>query len=141
MGEGRKSVRGTQTEANLMAAFAGESQARTRYNLFAEKARQHGLTEIAEEFDETAGDELEHATRFFRFLRGVRSTRTNLETAAAGEHTEWTQIYPDFAAVARREGFPEIAEAFLETAEEERIHELEFEHFLCELGIPDPYKK
>ncbi len=133
------SILGTQTEQNLRTAFAGESQARTRYNLFAEKAQKQGHAEIAEEFNETAGDEFEHAARFFRFLHGVRGTRTNLETAAAGEHGEWTMLYPEFAAVARREGFPEVAQAFDETAAEEKIHEQEFQHFLCELGVPEPY--
>lgn len=133
IGHKDNNLKGTQTEANLMAAFAGESQARTRYNLFAEKARQQGLPEVAEEFDETSGDEFEHATRFAELLGLIKSTKTNLQTAAAGEHGEWTQIYPTFAAIAEREGFPEVAEAFLETAKEERFHEKEFEELLCEL--------
>ncbi|HEB94396.1 MAG TPA: rubrerythrin family protein [Gammaproteobacteria bacterium] len=120
-----KSIKGTQTEKNLLIAFAGESQARNRYTYFAGAARKEGLVQIAEIFAETADQEKEHAKRFFKFLEGgeveiserfpagvIGNTLENLRVAAAGEEHEWTEMYPAFAKVAREEGFPEVAAAF-----------------------------
>ncbi len=119
-----KSIKGTQTEKNLLIAFAGESQARNRYTYFAGVARKEGLIQISDIFEETANQEKEHAKRFFKFLEGgdVRITETypagkigtsfeNLRAAAAGEEYEWTEMYPAFAKVAREEGFDEVAAA------------------------------
>jgi rubrerythrin len=120
-----KSIKGTQTEKNLMKAFAGESQARMRYTYFAGKAKKEGLVQISEIFMETANQEKEHAKRFWSFLEGgeVEITETfpagvtgttldNLKAAAEGENFEWTELYPGFAEVAREEGFPAIAKCF-----------------------------
>ncbi len=119
------SIRGTQTEKNLMLAFAGESQARNRYTYFSAVARKEGLVQISHVFEETAAQEKEHAKRFFKFLEGGEveitdtypagppgSTLENLRAAAAGEEHEWTEMYPAFAATAREEGFDDIAAAF-----------------------------
>ncbi len=120
-----KSIKGTQTEKNLMVSFAGESQARNRYTYFAGIARKEGLMQIADIFAETADQEKEHAKRFFQFLEGgdveitesfpagmLRTTLENLKAAAEGEEHEWEEMYPGFAKVAREEGFPAIAAAF-----------------------------
>ena len=120
-----KSIKGTQTEKNLMAAFAGESIARNRYTYFAAVARKEGLVQISEIFMETADQEKEHAKRFFKFMEGgeieitetfpagpVGDTLENLKAAAAGEEHEWTEMYPAFAKTAREEGFSQIAAAF-----------------------------
>ncbi len=119
------SIKGTQTEKNLLISFAGESQARNRYTYFAGAARKEGLVQIAHIFEETANQEKEHAKRFFKFLEGgdlqitetfpagvIGSTLENLRAAAAGEEHEWTEMYPAFANTARDEGFEEIALAF-----------------------------
>ncbi|MCP4297917.1 MAG: rubrerythrin family protein [Proteobacteria bacterium] len=118
-------IRGTQTEKNLLKAFAGESQARNRYTYFAGKAKKEGYVQISEIFTETANQEKEHAKRFFKFLEGgdleitasfpagtIEDTEANLRAAAAGEEHEWTELYPGFAQTARDEGFTEIADAF-----------------------------
>lgn len=120
-----KSIKGSQTEKNLLAAFAGESQARNRYTYFAGIARKEGLVQIADIFEETANQEKEHAKRFFKFLEGgeleitesfpagkLGSTLENLRAAAAGEEHEWTEMYPAFARIARDEGFNDVAAAF-----------------------------
>jgi len=130
-----KSIKGTQTEKNLLIAFAGESQARNRYTYYAGVARKEGLVQIAEIFAETADQEKEHAKRFFKFLEGgeveitesfpagvIGNTLENLRAAAAGEEHEWTEMYPGFAKVAREEGFPEIAAAFEAIAIAEKQH-------------------
>ncbi len=130
-----KSIKGTQTEKNLLIAFAGESQARNRYTYFAGVARKEGLVQIAEIFAETADQEKEHAKRFFKFLEGgeveiterfpagvIGNTLENLRAAAAGEEHEWTDMYPGFAKVAREEGFPEIAAAFEAISIAEKQH-------------------
>lgn len=119
------SIKGSQTEKNLLIAFAGESQARNRYTYFAAAARKEGLVQISHIFEETANQEKEHAKRFFKFLVGgdleitetfpagkIGSTLENLRAAAAGEEHEWTEMYPAFAAIAREEGFEEVADAF-----------------------------
>lgn len=118
-------IKGSKTEKNLLTAFAGESQARNRYTFFAEQAKKEGLLQIAQIFDETAHQEKEHAKRFFNFLEGgdlqvmemfpagkVGTTLENLRASAAGEEHEWTSMYPEFAKVAREEGFELVAKAF-----------------------------
>src|SRR5512147_1618609 len=120
-----KSLAGTKTEKNLLKAFAGESQARNRYEFFASQAKKEGFEQIAALFAETAGQEKEHAKRFFKFLEGgeveitacfpagkIGTTAENLKAAATGEHEEWTKVYPEFAAIAKEEGFAEIATLF-----------------------------
>jgi len=129
-------LKGTRTERNLLAAFAGESQARNRYTYFAGQAKKDGLVQIQSIFEETANQEKEHAKRFFKFLQGgdvvveaafpagmIRSTEENLRAAAAGEHDEWTEMYPEFARIAREEGFPEVATVFESVAVAEKQHE------------------
>jgi rubrerythrin len=129
-------LRGTQTERNLLTAFAGESQARNRYSYFASQARKEGYEQIAAIFEETANQEKEHAKREFKFLQGgeveiaaafpagvIGNTLENLKAAAAGEHYENTQMYPDFAKIADREGFAEIATVFRNIAIAEKRHE------------------
>jgi len=131
-----RSLKGTQTERNLLAAFAGESQARNRYTFSASVARKEGYEQIANIFIETAGNEKEHAEVFFKYLEGgdveitaaypagiVGDTRTNLEAAADGEKFEWSKLYADMEKVAREEGFVDIATSFKEVAEVEEFHE------------------
>ena len=126
----------SQTEKNLITAFAGESQARNRYTYFAKKARKEGFVQIANIFDETANQEREHAKRLFKFLEGgeaevyatfpagvIDTTTNNLKAGAAGEHYEWTEMYPSFAKMAREEGFGEIADVFEAIAVAEKQHE------------------
>ncbi|KMY66099.1 rubrerythrin [Desulfocarbo indianensis] len=127
---------GTQTEKNLLTAFAGESQARNRYTYWAGKAKKEGYEQIAFIFEETANQEKEHAKRFFKFLQGgeleiaaafpagvIGSTLDNLKAAAEGEHYEQSEMYPSFAKVAREEGFEDIAKVFEAVAVAERFHE------------------
>lgn len=127
---------GTRTEKNLLASFAGETQARTRYNYFASQARKEGYVQIADIFDETANQEKEHAKRFFKFLEGgelevtasfpagiIGTTLENLKAAADGEHHEHSSMYPEFAAIAREEGFEAIARVFEAVCVAERQHE------------------
>ena len=129
-------LKGSQTEKNLLAAFAGESQARNRYNYFASQAKKEGYEQIAAIFEETANQEKEHAKREFKFLEGgeleitaafpagvIGTTVENLKEAAAGEHYETTEMYPGFAKVADKEGFSEIAEVFRSIAIAEKRHE------------------
>jgi rubrerythrin len=131
-----KSVKGTQTEKNLLTAFAGESQARNRYTYFASKAKKQGYEQISAIFLETAANEKEHAERLFKFLEGgeaevtasfpagvIGETKDNLKAAAAGENHEHTSMYPGFAKVADEEGFVEIANAFRSIAVAEKQHE------------------
>jgi rubrerythrin len=130
-----KSIKGTQTEKNLLIAFAGESQARNRYTYFAGAAKKEGLIQIADIFEETANQEKEHAKRFFKFLEGgdvkitetfpagiIGTTLENLRAAAAGEEHEWTEMYPAFAKAAREEGFNQIAAAFNAISIAEKQH-------------------
>jgi len=131
-----KSIKGTRTEKNLLKAFAGEAQARNRYTYFASVAKKEGFEQISAIFLETAENEKEHAKVFFKYLEGgeveiqasypagkIGNTLENLIAAAAGEKTEWSILYPDFAKVAEEEGFPEIATSFKEIAEVEEAHE------------------
>ena len=130
------SLKGTQTEKNLLIAFAGESQARNRYTYYAGKARKEGFVQIAAIFEETANQEKEHAKRFYSFLEGgdveitacfpagtVGTTAENLAHAAGGEHEEWTDLYPAFAKKAREEGFPAVAAVFEKVSIAEKHHE------------------
>jgi rubrerythrin len=130
------SIKGTQTEKNLLTAFAGESQARNRYTYFAGQARKEGYDQIAFIFEETANQEKEHAKRFFSFLEGgelnvvwnfpagvVGTTLDNLKAAAVGENYEHTQMYPDYARIAREEGFSAVAQIFTAIAVAEKQHE------------------
>ena len=136
-------IKGSQTEKNLLKAFAGESQARNRYNYFAGAAKKEGLEQMAAIFDETANQEKEHAKRFFSFLTGgeveitasfpagkIGNTMENLRAAAAGEHEEWTALYPEFAKIARQEGFEAVAKVFEFIMIAERHHENRYRKFL-----------
>ena len=129
-------LKGTKTEQNLLKAFAGESQARMRYDYFASQAKKEGLEQIAAIFTETALNEKEHAKRFFKFLEGniveitatypagkIGTTMENLKASADGENEEWTELYPEFARVAEEEGFREVAAAFKLIAKVEAEHE------------------
>lgn len=138
-----KSIKGTQTEQNLLKAFAGESQARSRYTFFASKAKKEGFEQIAAVFAETAEQEKEHAETFFKFLEGgmveitasypagiIGTTAENLKAAAEGENEEWTDLYPHFAAIAESEGFPKVAVAFKMVAKVEAEHEARYRTLL-----------
>ncbi len=116
-------LKGSRTAANLLAAFTGESEARNKYTYFASQAKKEGFEQIAAIFLETADHEKEHAKRLFKLLGGVKTTAENLLTAAQGENHEWTNMYKEFAQVAREEGFEEIAEIFTEIGEVEEEHE------------------
>ena len=118
-------LKGTKTEKNLMEAFAGESQARNKYTYFASKAKKEGYEQIASFFEETAGNEKEHAKIWFKLICGgeVPSTTENLKAAAAGEHGEWTEMYKRMAAEAKEEGFAEIALLFESVGKIEKEHE------------------
>jgi len=147
-------LKGSKTEKNLLTAFAGESQARNRYTYFASKARKEGYEQIAAIFLETADNEKEHAEREFKFLQGgevevsssfpagvIGDTKANLKAAAAGEHYEWTQMYPEFAKIAKEEGFVEIADVFRSIAEAEKAHEARYSAFLKNIEEGKVFKK
>ncbi len=149
-----KSIKGTQTEKNLMAAFAGESQARNRYTYFASKAKKDGYVQIAKVFQETADQESEHAKRFFKFMEGgeveitesfpagvIGSTEENLRAAAGGENHEWTSMYPGFAETAREEGFSAIATVFEAVGVAEKQHEKRFADFLKNIEEGKVFKR
>jgi rubrerythrin len=136
-------LKGTKTEQNLLAAFAGESQARNRYTYFSSAAKKEGYEQISSLFHETAENEKEHAKRFFKFLEGgmaeftatfpsgrIGTTAENLLSAAEGEYEEWTRLYPGFAKVADEEGFREVAEAFRQIAKVEVKHEKRYRKLL-----------
>jgi len=140
------SLKGTQTEKNILTAFAGESQARNRYTYFASKAKKEGYVQIAHIFEETANQEKEHAKRLFKLLEGgeveitasfpagtIGTTMENLQEAAAGENYEHSDMYPSFAKTAREEGFPEIAEIFMSIANAERFHEKRYRALLANI--------
>ena len=142
------SLKGSKTERNLLTAFAGESQARNRYTYFASKAKKEGFVQISLIFEETANQEKEHAKRLFKFLEGgdveiagafpagvIATTAENLRAAAGGENHEWTEMYPGFAAVAREEGFDEIADVFEAIAVAEKQHEKRY------LGLAENIEK
>ncbi|HAP44162.1 MAG: rubrerythrin [Spirochaetes bacterium GWD1_61_31] len=149
-----KSVKGTQTEKNLMAAFSGESQARNRYTFFASAAKKEGLVQIATIFEETANQEKEHAKRLFSLMDGgeiaisgtypagpVGSTEQNLLEAAGGENYEWQHMYPDFAKVARSEGFDAIATIFESIAVAEKQHAKRYERLRAAILNGSVFKK
>jgi len=149
-----KSLKGTKTEQNLLKAFAGESQARNRYNYFASQARKDGFIQIASIFEETAGNEKEHAKVFFQYLEGgdveivaaypagmIKDTKSNLEAAAAGENMEWTVLYQEFSKVAKDEGFPEVAGSFKQIAEVEKFHEGRYRKLIKNIAGSEVFKK
>ncbi|MFW5630234.1 MAG: rubrerythrin [Acetivibrio ethanolgignens] len=130
----RKELKGTRTEANLMAAFAGESQARNKYSYYASKAKKEGYVQIASIFEETANNEKEHAKIWFKLLHdGIGSTIDNLKDAAEGENYEWTDMYAAFAEDARKEGFDEIAALFEGVAAIEKEHEERYRKLLANI--------
>ena len=128
----QKNLQGTKTEANLKAAFAGESQAHNKYTYFASKAKKDGYVQIAAIFEETAKNEQEHAKIWYKILNGgqVSDTATNLKDAAAGENYEWTDMYAGFAETAREEGFTEVARLFDAVAAIEKEHEERYKKLL-----------
>ena len=134
-------LKGTQTEKNLKAAFAGESQARNKYTYFAKVARKEGYVQISKIFEETADNEKEHAKREFKYLQGISGTIDNLRTAAAGENYEWTDMYPSFAKTAQEEGFPEIAKTFTEISKVEKAHEERYNKLLKNIEDGKVFKK
>jgi rubrerythrin len=149
-----KSIKGTKTEKNLLAAFAGESQARNRYTYFASAARKEGFEQIANIFSETAENEKEHAKVFFKHLEGgeieitamypagiIKDTKSNLEAAAAGEKLEWTALYADFAKTARAEGFEDAARSFEQIAKVEKFHESRYRKLISNIVDNEVFKK
>lgn len=149
-----KSLKGTQTELNLLKSFAGESQARNRYEFFASVAKKEGYEQIAAIFMETSSQEKEHAKRFFKFLEGgvveitasfpagiIGTTKENLKAAAEGENEEWTDLYPHFSEVAKEEGFPEIATAFKLIAKVEAEHERRYMKLLQNISEDKVFMK
>jgi rubrerythrin len=149
-----KSIKGTQTEQNLLKAFAGESQARNRYTYFSSAAKKEGYEQISRAFAETAEQEKEHAKRFFSFLEGgeleitacfpagkVGTTVANLKAAAGGEHEEWEKVYPMFAKIAREEGFEPVARCFEMVSVAEKYHENRYLGFLKNLEEGTAFKR
>jgi rubrerythrin len=149
-----KSIKGSQTETNLLAAFAGESQARNRYTFFASAAKKEGLEQISRIFLETAENEKEHAKVFFKYLEGgnveitaaypagaIGDTKANLEAAAAGEQIEWTVLYADFAKIAKEEGYPEVARSFEQIAKVEKFHESRYRMLAQNIEKDEVFKK
>ena len=149
-----KSIKGTQTEKNLLTSFAGESQARMRYTYFASVAKKEGYEQISAIFTETADQEKEHAKRMFKWLEGgmveitasypagvIGTTAENLKAAAAGENEEWTADYPHFADVADEEGFPAIAAMYRNIAIAEKAHEERYLAFLANIENESVFKK
>ncbi len=132
---------GTQTEKNLEAAFAGESQARNKYTYFASKAKKEGFEQIAEIFQKTADNEKEHAKLWFKELEGIGSTAENLAAAAAGENYEWTDMYEGFAKTAEAEGFPVLAARFRLVAAIEKRHEERYRALLHNIEAAEVFKK
>ena len=148
------SLKGTKTEHNLLASFAGESQARNRYSYFSSQAKKEGFEQISWIFSDTADNEKEHAKRFFKFLEGgmveitaaypagvIGTTAENLAEAADGENLEWTILYPGFADVADQEGFPEIAKVWREIARAEVGHETRYRKLLANVKEGKVFKK
>ncbi len=149
-----KSIKGSKTEKNLLAAFAGESQARNRYTYFASAAKKEGFEQIANVFIDTAENEKEHAKIFFKHLEGgdteitatypagmIKDTKSNLEAAAAGEKMEWTTIYVDFAKIANDEGFPEVARSFEQVLKAEKFHESRYRKLIENVTGNEVFKK
>lgn len=149
-----KNIKGTETEKNLLAAFAGESQARNRYTYFASVAKKEGYEQIAAIFRETADNEKEHAEIFFKYLQGgdveiqaqypagaIKNTEENLLAAAEGEKMEWGTIYPNFAEIAEKEGFPDVAQSFRNIAKAEAYHERRYRKLLENIRKNQVFKK
>ena len=149
-----KSLKGSQTEKNLLIAFAGESQARNRYTYFASHAKKQGFIQISKVFEETAEHEKEHAKRFFKFLQGgalqitetfpagqISTVEENLIAAMEGEKYENTIMYPQFAQIAKEEGFNEISEVFINVAKAEKYHEQRYKYFIEQLKHHSVFKK
>lgn len=149
-----KTLKGTQTEKNLLTAFAGESQARNRYTYFASAARKAGYEQIANIFLETAENEKEHAKVFFKYLEGgealvtasypagiIADTKANLMEAADGENMEWTTLYAEFAKTAKKEGFKNIARSFEEIAKVEKFHEARYRKLIENLAKKKVFKR
>ena len=132
---------GTQTEKNLLAAFAGESQARNKYTYFASKAKKDGFEQIAELFLKTADNEKEHAKLWFKELNGIGSTEENLLEAANGENYEWTDMYEGFAITAEKEGFLDLAKKFRAVAQIEKRHEERYRALLKNIEMQEVFKK
>ena len=132
---------GTQTEKNLEAAFAGESQARNKYTYFASKAKKEGFEQIAALFLETADNEKEHAKLWFKELNGIGDTAENLAAAAEGENYEWTDMYAGFAKTAEEDGFPELAEKFRGVAAIEKRHEERYRALLHNVETAEVFKR
>lgn len=149
------SLQGTETEKNLLKSFAGESQARNRYSYFSSQAKKEGFEQISWIFADTADNEKEHAKRFFKFLDRngmleitaeypagiIGNTAENLKEAAAGENLEWTTLYPNFADVADKEGFPEIAKVWREISKAESGHEARYLKLLANVSTGKVFKK
>ncbi|TSA54649.1 MAG: rubrerythrin family protein [Dehalococcoidia bacterium] len=149
-----KSLKGSKTEQNLLKAFAGESQARNRYTYFAGQARKDGFIQIANIFEETAGNEKEHAKVFFEYLEGgdveivaaypagmIKNTKKNLEAAAAGEKMEWTKLYKNFSLIARKEGFVDVATSFKQIAEVEQFHEARYRKLIKNISVKEVFTR
>ena len=149
-----KSIKGTETEKNLLKSFAGESQARNRYTYFASVAKKEGYEQIAAIFEETANQEKEHAKRMFKYLEGgmveitasypagvIGTTVENLKAAAEGENEEWTMIYPKFAEIAENEGFKEIAVMYRAIAKAEKVHEDRYAKFMENILNDEVFKR
>ena len=134
-------LKGSQTEKNLWAAFAGESQAYTKYGYYASRAKKDGFEQISALFAETAGNEKEHAKIWFKLVAGIGDTAANLEAAANGEHEEWTSMYPEFAKVAKEEGFTKIARLFESVAKIEKEHEERYRLLLANVEEAKVFKK
>jgi len=149
-----KSIKGTKTEKNLLASFAGESQARNRYTFFASAAKKEGYEQISRIFLETAENEKEHAKIFFKYLEGgdveitasypagvIGDTKSNLEAAAAGENMEWTVLYSEAARIAKEEGFPEVARSFEQISKVEMFHEKRYRKLAANIADNEVFKK
>jgi len=149
-----KSIKGTKTEKNLLASFAGEAQARNRYTFFASAAKKEGYEQISRFFLETAENEKEHAKVFFKYLEGgeveitaaypagvIGDTKSNLEAAAAGENMEWTILYSEAAKVAKEEGFPEVARSFEQIAKVEKFHENRYRRLAANIAGSEVFMK
>jgi len=149
-----KSIKGTKTEKNLLASFAGEAQARNRYTFFASVAKKEGYEQISRFFLETAENEKEHAKVFFKYLEGgeveitaaypagvIGDTKSNLEAAAAGENMEWTILYAEAAKVAKEEGFSEVARSFEQIAKVEMFHENRYRRLAANIAGNEVFKK
>lgn len=147
-------IKGTETEKNLLKSFAGESQAKNRYTFFAKQAKKEGYEQIAAIFEETARQEEEHAKIFFKYLEGgmleitasypagtIGSTAENLKSAAEGEHEEWDELYPLFAEIAEKEGFRDVAYSFKFIAKVEKEHEIRYRKLLKNLESQTVFKK